>query len=61
MITYDASAVRDWLQPVHYSPYPRNLDTQLEQFGHEKDGSLQTRERFTSMRGARFRRVIILK
>ena len=39
MITYDASAVRDWIQPVRYSPYPRNLDTQLEQFGHEKDGS----------------------
>ena len=39
MITYDAGAVRDWLQPVRYSPYPRNLDTQLEQFGHEKDGS----------------------
>ena len=39
MITYDASAVRDWLQPVRYSAYPRNLDTQLEQFGHEKDGS----------------------
>ena len=38
MITYGASAVRDWIQPVRYSPYPRNLDTQLEQFGHEKDG-----------------------
>ena len=39
MITYDAGAVRGWIQPVRYSPYPRNLDTHLEQFGHEKDGS----------------------
>ena len=38
-MTYDASVIRRWIQPVRYSPYPRNLDTELEQFGHEKDGT----------------------
>lgn len=38
-VTYDASAIRGWIQPVRYSPYPRNLVTELEQFGHEKDGA----------------------
>lgn len=36
--SYDADVVRDWIQPVRHSPYPRNLATDLEQFGHEKDG-----------------------
>ena len=36
--TYDASVLREWAQPVRYSPYPRNLDVSCERFGDEKDG-----------------------
>ena len=37
-ITYLTGALRGWMQPVRYSPYPRNMDTGREAFGHEKDG-----------------------
>ena len=39
-VTYDADLLRDWAQPVRYSPYPRNQVPEREQFGDEKDGSL---------------------
>lgn len=38
MVTYDAGALAGHTQPVRYSPYPRQPDTALEGFGHEKDG-----------------------
>ena len=37
-ITYDASMLREWMQPVRYSPYPRKQRSLLERFGDEKDG-----------------------
>ena len=37
-ITYDMRAVRVWMHPVRYSPYPRRQDTIHERFGDEKDG-----------------------
>lgn len=37
-ITYDVRAVREWMQPVRYSPYPRKQDALYERFGDEKDG-----------------------
>lgn len=37
-ITYDVSALRGWIQPVRYSPYPRKQRSTLERFGDEKDG-----------------------
>ena len=40
MVTYDADPLRDWAQPVRYSPYPRNQVPERERFGDEKDGSL---------------------
>ena len=36
MVSYAASALAGWTQPVRYSPYPRTLDTELERFGDEK-------------------------
>lgn len=38
-VAYKTVALRGWMQPVRYSPYPRNTDILLEQFGAEKDGS----------------------
>ena len=37
-VTYETVALRGWMQPVRYSPYPRNTNSLLEQFGAEKDG-----------------------
>lgn len=37
-ISYDTRAVAGWMQPVRYSPYPRNLEQDTERFGAEKDG-----------------------
>ena len=39
-VSYDANILRDWSQPVRYSPYPRSQDAEYEQFGHEKDGTM---------------------
>lgn len=38
-VAYKTVALRGWMQPVRYSPYPRNTNSLLEQFGAEKDGS----------------------
>ena len=40
MVSYDTNALRDWAQPVRYSPYPRRHAPECERFGHEKDGSM---------------------
>ena len=40
MVTYNADLLRDWAQPVRYSPYPRNQVPERERFGDEKDGRL---------------------
>ena len=37
-VAYSTVALRGWMQPVRYSPYPRNTNSLLEQFGAEKDG-----------------------
>ena len=39
-VSYAASALAGWTQPVRYSPYPRTLDVELERFGDEKGGHL---------------------
>ena len=38
VITYNTAGLGGWIQPVRYSPYPRDLETGLERFGCEKDG-----------------------
>ena len=37
-VAYRTMALHGWMQPVRYSPYPRNTNSLLEQFGFEKDG-----------------------
>ena len=39
-VSYNADALRDWSQPVRYSPYPRSRTAESRRFGHEKDGSM---------------------
>ena len=39
VVSYSAPSLAGWMQPVRYSPYPRNLDEGRERFGAEKGGS----------------------
>ena len=39
-VSYDADALRDWSQPVRYSPYPRRRPAEPGRFGREKDGTM---------------------
>ena len=39
VVSYSAASLAGWMQPVRYSPYPRNLDEGRERFGAEKGGS----------------------
>lgn len=47
-ISYDTRAIAGWMQPVRYSPYPRNLDQEIERFGLKRTGTTRQRGRFTS-------------
>ena len=38
MVSYSASALAGWSQPVRYSPYPRHPGAERERFGAEKGG-----------------------
>ena len=39
-VSYRTAALKGWIQPVRYSPYPRTPDTSRERFGDEKSGNL---------------------
>ena len=40
LVSYSTIALRGWMQPVRYSPYPRTPHAWRERFGDEKGGNL---------------------